>query len=280
VAGGEGGIIELGDAVFDARTGVLRRIGRIDVEGPRLDLWRAPIDNEVRGFVTRLEQEWHRAGLNRLRHRTVSVEPGPAGLTVRTRVAPAAVDFGMDTGYRWTVDGDDVLWLEVTVDPYGTWPCPLPRLGVGMTLPGEYDHVEWFGLGPGEAYRDTANAVRVGRYQATVAELQTPYVRPQENGNRGAVRWARFTGASGTSGLSLVADPRFELTAKPWSTAALDAARHLDELRPDGRIHLNLDHAHQGVGSAACGDPLPERETLRAGRVTFRIGLLELHQDR
>jgi beta-galactosidase len=275
-----GTAIELGTAVFDARTGVLRRVGGIDVGGPRLDLWRAPIDNEVRGFVTRLEQDWHRAGLHRLQHRTLAVEPGESGLTVRTRVAPVAVDFGMDTVYQWTVEADDVLWLAVEVDPYGTWPCPLPRLGVAMTLPGEYDHVEWFGLGPGEAYRDTANAVRVGHHQATVAAMQTPYVRPQENGNRRAVRWARLTDATGTTGLSVLAAPHIDLTARPWSTAALDAAQHTRDLRPDGRIHLNLDHAHQGIGSAACGPVLPEHETLRAGRAAFRIGFLEIRHER
>ncbi|HEX4789517.1 MAG TPA: hypothetical protein VH372_13695 [Actinospica sp.] len=185
-----------------------------------------------------------------------------------------------DVAYRWTLDADQVLWLAVEVDPYGTWPCPLPRLGVGMTIPGEYDQVEWFGLGPGEAYRDTANAARVGRYRASVAEMQTPYVRPQENGNRRGVRWARLTDASGATGLSLVAAPHLDLTAKPWSTAALDAAEHTHELRADGRIHLNLDHAHQGIGSAACGDPLPESETLRAGHAEFRIGFLEIHQER
>ena len=273
------GVIVLGDAAFDPRTGVLRRVGGIDVQGPRLDLWRAPIDNEVRGFVNRLEQDWHRAGLHRLQHRTLAVSPDAAGLTVHARVAPAAADYGVDTVYRWSVDGGGVLWLDVETDPYGTWPCPLPRLGVGMTLPGEYDHVEWYGLGPGEAYRDTGNAVRVGRYLATVAEMQTPYVRPQENGNRRAVRWARLTDPSGTTGLSLVAAPQLDLTAKPWSTAALDAAQHTNELRPDGRIHLNLDHAHQGIGSAACGDPLPESETLRARHAAFRIGFLELHQE-
>jgi beta-galactosidase len=274
--------IELGAAEFDARTGVLLRVGGIDVDGPRLDLWRAPIDNEVRGFVTQLEKEWHAAGVHRMHHRTLSVETAGGELAVRTRVAAAAVDFGMDVRYRWTAGGagDGVLWLDVDVQPYGTWPCALPRLGVGMTLPGEYEHVEWFGLGPGEAYRDTGAAARVGRYRATVAEMQTPYVRPQENGNRRAVRWARLTDASGDYGLAILAAPTIDLTAKPWSTAALDAADHRNELRPDGRIHLNLDHAHQGIGSAACGDPLPESETLRAAPAAFRLGFQEIRDER
>jgi beta-galactosidase len=278
--------IGIGAAEFDPRTGVLRRVGGIDVEGPRLDLWRAPIDNDVRGFVTRLEEEWREAGLHRLHHKTLSVETGEEGvLTVRTRVAAAAVAFGMDVVYRWRyedaeVNAAGVLWLDVEVEPYGEWPCSLPRLGVGMSLPGEYERVEWFGLGPGEGYRDTGNAGRVGRFRSTLAGLQTPYVRPQENGNRREVRWARFTDESGDHGLAILAAPTIDVTAKPWSTAVLDAARHRNELRPDGRIHLNLDHAHQGIGSASCGDPLPEHETLRAGRAAFRVGFVEVRHER
>jgi len=273
-------VIELGAAVFDARTGVLRRVGGIDVEGPRLDLWRAPIDNDVRNEhgpqQASLESQWHRAGLHRLHHKTLSVEATSTGIEVRTRVGAAAVDFGMDVLYRWTKDASDTLWLEVVVDPYGTWTVPLPRLGVALTLPGEYDHVEWFGLGPGEAYRDTANAVRVGRYRKSVADLQTPYVRPQENGNRRDVRWAHITEATGDRGLAVLGGPVIDVTVKPWSTQALDAAAHRNELHPDGRIHVNLDHAHQGIGSAACGPVLPEKDTLRAGHAQFRIGFKEI----
>jgi beta-galactosidase len=274
------GVIELGTAAFDARTGVLRRLGGIDVEGPRLDLWRAPIDNEIMGHHGPqhevLDSLWRRAGLHRPHHKTLGVEATGTGLEVRTRVGAAAVDFGMDVLYRWTGDADDVLWLDVVVDPYGTWTVPLPRLGVALTLPGEYDRVEWFGLGPGEAYRDTANAVRVGAYRKSVAELQTPYVRPQENGNRRHVRWAHLTDTSGDRGLAVLGAPVIDVTVKPWSTRALEAAKHRNELRPDGRIHVNLDHAHQGVGSAACGPLLPEKETLRAGHAEFRIGFAEI----
>ena len=46
------------------------------------------------------------------------------------------------------------------------------------------EDVSWFGLGPGEAYRDTRRATRVGRFSAPVGSLAVPYVRPQENGNR------------------------------------------------------------------------------------------------
>ncbi len=164
------------------------------------------------------------------------------------------------------------MWLTVTVTPDGRWPCPLPRLGVALTLPGRDADVEWFGLGPGEAYRDTGHAARVGRHRASLADLQTPYVFPQENGNRRHVRWARIVPPGGP-GLAVTGSPVFDLTARPWSTAALEAAAHTSDLTPDGRIHLNLDAAHQGIGSAACGPALPAVHTLAAVPAVLTLGL-------
>ena len=114
--------------------------------------------------------------------------------------------------------------------------------------------------------------MRVGRYRRTLAELQTPYVRPQENGNRRAVRWARLTRPDG-AGLSIRGDPVVDVTARPWSTATLASARHSCDLRPDGRIHLHLDAAHHGLGSASCGPPVPAWYALAAAPASFTVGL-------
>ncbi len=258
--------ITLGPARFDGRTGMLTGLGELELDGPRLDLWRAPIDND-RPLVA----AWRRAGLDRLHHKVLEVEAGREGLTVRARVGAAGTSLGMDVTYQWRAEADRA-WLTVTVMPRGTWDVPLPRLGVGLSLAGEDAEVEWFGLGPGEAYRDSQSGVRVGRYRRTLAELQTPYVRPQENGNRRAVRWARLTRPGGAV-LSILGDPVVDLTARPWSTAAVAGARHTCGLRPDGRIHLNVDVAHHGLGSASCGPPIPGWHALAAASASFRIGL-------
>ena len=65
----------------------------------------------------------------------------------------------------------------------------------------------------------------------------------------------------------------FGVTARPWSTAALTAARHRCDLRPDGRIHLHLDAAHHGLGGASCGPPVPAWHTLAAVPASFTLGL-------
>ncbi|KUN31489.1 beta-galactosidase [Streptomyces corchorusii] len=266
------GVITLGPAVFDARTGALRTIGTVPVTGLRLDVWRATTDNDEGAAWQsdlRYGPLWRRLGLHRMRHRLDAVEAGEDALTVRTRVAPAGRELGLSAVYRWTSDGDR-LRLTVSTVPDGDWTVPLPRLGIRFGLAAA-DRVRWYGGGPGEAYPDTRTASRIARWQSTVDELQTPYVRPQENGARIDVRWVEL------GGLRVEGDPAYWFTARRWTTEYLDAAAHRTDLVPgaasDGGsaagVWVNLDHGQHGIGSQSCGPgPLP-RYHLRAEPAEF-----------
>ncbi|WP_316753026.1 glycoside hydrolase family 2 TIM barrel-domain containing protein [Streptomyces herbicida] len=248
------GLITLGPASFDARTGALRTVGGVPVTGLRLDVWRATTDNDDgAAWQTDIRYGllWRKYGLHRMRHRLDGVELGDDALTVRTRVAPAARAVGLSTVYRWTSDGNR-LKLTVSVSPEGEWTVPLPRLGIRFGLSAA-DRVEWFGGGPGEAYPDTGSAAALGRWQSTVDDLQTPYVRPQENGARADVRWAEI------GGLRIEGEPEFWFTARRWTTEQLDAAAHRTDLTPGDTVWVNLDHGQHGIGSQSCGPgPLPQ----------------------
>jgi beta-galactosidase len=261
--------IRVGPGVFAAADGRLGRLGGVPVEGPQLDVWRAPIDNDRRFSRDPNELAWRELGLHRMQHRIDEVAAGPDELVVRTRVAPAATHLGLFTTYRWTADAD-VLRLTVEVSPDGDWELPLPRLGLRMALPGELQHIEWFGLGPGEAYPDSRRAVRVGRFRARVDELQTPYVFPQENGNRADARWVTLRDDAG-AGLAVAGDPWIDVTARRWTTEALDAARHPLDLEAEERIWLNIDYAHSGLGSASCGPGVLPSYRLSAVPATFTV---------
>ncbi|MFI0186361.1 glycoside hydrolase family 2 TIM barrel-domain containing protein [Streptomyces sp. NPDC017082] len=259
------GTVTLGPAVFDARTGALRSVGAVSVTELRLDVWRATTDNDDGAAWQsgpRYGTLWRKLGLHRMRHRLDAVEAGADALTVRTRVAPAGREPGLRTEYRWTSDGNR-LRLTVSTVPDGDWTVPLPRLGVRLRLPAA-DRVRWYGGGPGEAYPDTRAAALTGRWESTVDALQTPYVRPQENGARIDVRWAEL------GGLRIEGDPAFFLTARRWPTELLDAATHRTDLVPaTGDVWVNLDHGQHGIGSQSCGPgPLP-RYHLRAEPARF-----------
>jgi beta-galactosidase len=265
--------IAVGPGAFDPASGRLLRLGGLEVEGPRLDLWRAPTDNDRGHHGEAVEPRWRAVGLHRLQHRVDQVDAGDGRLVVRTRVAPAATDLGVVAVYRWSAVPDG-LRLEVEAVPEGDWPCPLPRLGLRMAVPAGLGRVEWFGRGPGEAYADTGRAARVGRFAATVAELQTPYLRPQENGNRRQVRWATL-GDGEQPVLRFEGEPTFDLTVRPWTSEQLDQAEHPTDLVPDPRwLWVNLDHAQQGIGSASCGPGVLPAYRLDPVPTTFAVRLL------
>ncbi|MCM2425208.1 glycoside hydrolase family 2 TIM barrel-domain containing protein [Streptomyces sp. RKAG337] len=275
----EGGVVLLGPGTFDAATGALRYLDHFQIAGaPRLDVWRAPTDNDAgsgRHPDLQLDRRWREAGLHRMRHRLDGVTIGADALTVTTRVAPAAGDLGLRTVFTWTAT-DDRLRLAVDVTPEGDWTVPLPRIGLRLGVCGSLGGVEWFGGGPGEAYPDTRAASRIGRYTSTVDALQTPYVRPQENGARADVRWARLRREDG-QGLLITGDPEFWFTARRWTGEQLDTAEHTYDLTPSETIWLNLDHGQQGIGSGSCGPGALPQHWLTAAPVTFSFtfGALE-----
>ncbi|MFF4623608.1 glycoside hydrolase family 2 TIM barrel-domain containing protein [Nonomuraea jabiensis] len=254
----------VGDAVFDP-DGRLTRLGDLPVLGPRLDLWRAPTDND--NAWQGQAKVWRDLGLNRLEHRVVRVQPEDDELTVETVSMAAGREAGIRTRMIWSAGPGGELELRLHLSPVGRFDTHLaalhhdsarvkrgtvPRLGIRIGLPGGEGTLDWYGLGPGENYRDSRLAARLGRHRAMVADLQTPYVRPQENGNRGAVRRAEIFWPTGDR-LRVTAPSGVNVTLRPWTSEALDAARHTTDLVPDGRLWLNLDLAHYGLGSASVG---------------------------
>ncbi|GAB3454899.1 glycoside hydrolase family 2 TIM barrel-domain containing protein [Kineococcus endophyticus] len=260
----------VGSAVLDGRTGRLQQVGSVPVQVAELSLWRAPTDNDRGDFGEPLAPTWRSLGLQRLRHRTGLVELAGTAVVVAGRSAPAGTDTGFATTWRWTPLAGGAVHLQVDVAPElpGGLDVPLPRVGVRLAVPRELRHLAWFGRGPGEAYPDTGSATWTSRFASTVEGLQTPYVRPQENGQRAGVRWAELTDSSGR-GLRVSSSTPFGVTVRPWSTEALDAATHTTALHDEGRIWLHLDHAQQGIGSGSCGPGALPQYRLEAGPVSF-----------
>lgn len=263
----EGDGYRIGDARFDKR-GRLLAVAGIEVGAPVLDVYRAPIDNELYWFGEPAGQgiEWHMHGLHRPQQTVISVEAAADKLTVITREGPSGWDHLYELTWIWSATPAG-LHLELNASPYGAWPSPIPRLGITMSLPITVTGMTWFGSGPGEAYADSREASRIGTWSATLPELQTPYVRPQENGHRADVRWAKLKG-----GPRLSFDEPLGVTLRPWTSQALEAAKHTVDLSPDDRVWLTLDVAQHALGTAACG-PLPQGRYVLVAR-PFKMGIL------
>ena len=250
----------LGPARFDRR-GRLVTWGTASLVAAVLDLFRAPIDNDRASALARnnIGDAALAAGLDRLVHTTTSVHEDSGDLVVVTRSAAAAARNSMTTTWRWravqTDDGREGIHLDLHTDPHGHWPTMLGRIGVTIGLPAQWTTVSWFGLGPTENYPDSQHAAIWGRWDCDVADLQTPYVMPQENGLRQGIHELTIGGSSG--GMRITADgswPAFAI--RPWTSQALMNAAHTWELEPDGHTWLTLDAISAPLGSTSCG-PMP-----------------------
>lgn len=271
-AGGDGW--QLGPAEFDAH-GLLHAINGMQLTGPQADLWRAPTDNDLskRGQAA----GWMRHGLHRLMHRTESVQVNGSELVVTVVSLPAGLDAGVRTVYRWRSDGGR-LTLQAQIKPYGqtdgenrTW----PKVGLRFGLREPVTSIAWFGRGPGEAYPDSGAAAWTGRFEASVADLQTPYVHPQENGNLAHVRELTLMGERGPwLGITHVGnEPGFHATVRPWTAEALAAAAHTTDLVSGEECWMTLDAAVGGIGSASCGPDVFEHYLLRPRTAALNLVL-------
>ncbi|HYP44866.1 MAG TPA: glycoside hydrolase family 2 TIM barrel-domain containing protein [Propionibacteriaceae bacterium] len=287
------GPLTLGPAAFDA-TGGLTRLHGLAVAGPRLELWRAPTDNDRSSSRGSFElagpdetygegapgpssaQRWRDRGLDRLVHRVDSVAASSSALLQRLRVGAANSGLTVDVAYSWLVSGQqDAITLRVEVVPSAGWDCTWPRVGVRLVLPAELTHARWLGTGPHESYPDSRAAARFGLFEADVDQLNVRYSRPQETGHRAELHTLTL-GDGRTDRLRVTALPdrhghRVGWTLTRHTAQELDSAGHPYELGGSDRLYLYLDDAVHGLGSRACGlDVLPQH-ALWPGARTFAV---------
>jgi beta-galactosidase len=256
----------------DRASGVLANFRRDDrlliTCGPQLNVWRAATDNDGLKLFTevgwgdvRVLNRWLDAGYDRMEladsRTTVSVARGEAIVAINQRWrAPGAGKYIVHTHrYRLTAAGGLQVENIFAVDRK----LPeLPRIGVSLVLPPELEQLEWLGRGPWENYSDRNRSAMVGRWHTTVSADYVPYILPQEYGNKTDVRWLRLHDGK-AAGVKFTAAPTMEASASHFTAADLYAAKHTTDLTPQPEIHVNLDHAQRGLGTASCGpDTLPQ----------------------
>ncbi len=123
------------------------------------------------------------------------------------------------------------------------------RFGMQMSIPKEFNKIIWFGRGPHETMLDRKSGAAIGIYSGLVEELITPYIKPQENGNRSDVRWVALINKEG-NGLvvSDIGGTYLNTSAWPYTMEDLEFATHDYELPRRESITFNIDYKQQGVG--------------------------------
>ena len=137
----------------------------------------------------------------------------------------------------------------------------MPRFGMTMQLKEGFDEAQWYGRGPFENYQDRKFSADLGIYQQSVSELYTPYIRPQENGNRADTRWLALQHNKGPS-LQITGIPTFDFSALHNTIADFDHPkegpnRHTSDIKPRNMTEVNIDWRQRGLGGDTSWGALP-----------------------
>jgi beta-galactosidase len=137
-----------------------------------------------------------------------------------------------------------------------------------FTLQPGIHEVAWTGLGPWENYPDRRSSALLGRWSATVEQLATPYVRPQENGTRGEIDEYTLSGPAGRADIH--ASTPVWITSSRHSIDALEQANHWWELPSSDLTHVAVDVAHRGVGTGSLGPDVLREHRLAGGKYAWQ----------
>jgi beta-galactosidase len=229
--------------------------GREMLKAPLLpNFWRAPTNNDYGNRMPQRYAQWKIASMyGAAGYREESAR---ANSTVRPeREADGSVSFTMTfdlptspaascrATYRIHPCGKvDVVLRYDPVAELGD----MPEFGMITKLDADYNRVRFFGLGPEENYIDRREGARLGIWEYRAEENVTPYLLPQECGNRTGIRWAEITDAKGR-GLKLWLNGG-EFSALPCTPHELENAAHGFELPRAEYTVVKMSARQMGVG--------------------------------
>lgn len=283
--------------VFDDATGSISSLSYDGKEyitpgnGPRLDAYRAPVDNDVWIYG-----QWYANGLDNLSHNaadrkyfrnadgTVSVSYS----VVSKATNATALDGRFTSGRAKTVKGDpldsDALTFVTnqiwTIYPDGSVELEaavtdnkptmtLPRLGYAMKLPSALDNYIYYGRGPINNFNDRKTGQFVGLYDSKVADMFVNFPKPQSMSGREEVRWSALRDSEGR-GLQFIALDTMNMSVLPWSEQQLANAPHPCDLPASDGNYLHLDTKVTGLGGSSCGQGGPlTHDRVNGGKHNF-----------
>lgn len=273
------------EARFDKQAGILAALkynGKeivADGKGPRLNLYRALVDND-KWYAEAVEN----SGIRDLEYIVEGMRTERLSDGVVRVVADLDCRAKKGVGYKhtisYTVLGGGTVNLDNSLTPYGGLNNlnKLPKLGLEMFVAAGFDNFTWLGRGPQESYRDRKTGAYVDVYRGRVAEQYEEYVRPQENGNKTDVRWAALTDNDG-DGVLIVPENPLSVSVHHNTADEYDVARHPTDIEPRDEIVLCIDTEHMGLGGASCG-PRPLRKyRLEAKPASFSLSLRPCGND-
>jgi beta-galactosidase len=187
--------------VYDAYYGKIVSIcddGKEMIVKPvEFNLWRAPTDND-----RNIQWKWRNRGFDKAVQKHYSSEIISANeqkITIKSQISLGAYTTApivyINVLYNFYAGGD--LVIETSAKLSEKTDAFLPRFGIILEMPENFEKMKYFGFGPMESYLDKRRAARVGLFGGDVSDNFEPYVFPQENSSHFGTRWATIANYGG-----------------------------------------------------------------------------------
>ncbi len=277
-------------AIFDKKSGMLISYVYQGTEyilkgqGFHPNFWRAPTDNDYGANLPRKLKVWKEASYQTIEAKNFTVSTGDHSVVSCTYEFPGT-ESHWDITY--TIYENGIIKVDNKFVSTNEKTPMIPRVGLRMQLPIDFDNLTYYGRGPKENYRDRRTSQFYGEYKTNVKDNYEPYIRPQENNHRTDIRWCALTNKSG-KGILFIADRTFELNASPYTLESFDSGdsidngdpvtdktnhRHLTDPLPQKLIDLFIDYRMMGVGGDNSWGALPhEKYLIFAGKEPITYG--------
>ncbi|MBQ9356650.1 MAG: hypothetical protein IJT98_05115 [Prevotella sp.] len=191
----------------------------------------------------------------------------PLVASIRPQVFRAPTDndksFGNWLAKDWARCGLDTLTIPMTTEQDGneltfTFSIPdglpdLPRLGIVIELPHDYEQLTWYGRGPWDNYPDRNASCPIGLWRSTVSDQYVHYARPQDSGNHEDCTYVELRTKRGKRLRIEAVSESFSFSALPYSAQYIASKTHDYELQDQGKTWLSIDCAVMGLGNSSCG---------------------------
>lgn len=190
------------------------------------------------------------------------------------------MSFSVQTSYMVFSDGTVVADHNILPSVSGV---ELPRLGMKLEMPREFEQFRWFGRGPWDSYRDRIEASLPGLYSSTVSAQWTDYVLPQETGNKEDVRWMALTDEAGCGMLFISADKNMAASTGHWRPQDIyvdrgNRTRHPYQVKFCDNTVVNLDAYNRALGNASCGPDVLNKYKVLSGPTHLSYIMMPLQE--
>lgn len=220
-----------------------------------INIWRAPTDNDMY-----IREEWKKARYHNtcIRAYDTVLTRSEDGIAISARISLSAPSLQriLDIQASWSLDRNGGIFAKLDVAKDEIFPS-LPRFGIRLFLPEDFETVSYYGYGPFESYADKHRASSHGLYSAKIADLHEDYLYPQENGNHYDCDYVEIN--NGHFGLTAVSTNKFSFHASAYTQEELEKKSHHYELEKSGSSVFCLDYALNGIGSNSCGPEVLEK---------------------